>query len=195
MKSSTLHSRLTIQRWIVQRGGNRVAPPITAKSHIARFHFVGVAEVESLFDADKEASSSSRRRVMSSTRRGQQWFLHGSGHMMIWSPTAQMKHTFSKDLLGDIVKLALELIEELVDCCGELTLGVGALARSARRFKMKPRGQRTGCKRRDSSAGVFSDADFSAMIESKIDDVDLLPMRRLPSISPDHRYLPHPTIR
>lgn len=51
--------------------------------------------------------------------------------MVISSPTAQAKHTFSKDLLGNIVKFALELIEELVDCCGELALSVGVLTGSA----------------------------------------------------------------
>lgn len=45
--------------------------------------------------------------------------------------TSQAKHTFSKDLLGDIVKFALELIEELVDRRGELALSVGVLEGSA----------------------------------------------------------------
>lgn len=38
-----------------------------------------------------------------------------------------MKRTFSKHFFGDIVKLALELVEELVDGRGELALGIGVL--------------------------------------------------------------------
>lgn len=79
-----------------------------------------------MFDADNEASSSSRRRVMSSTRGGQRWLLHGSGHGSPKSSGSE-KLTFPEDLLRDIVKLALELVEELVDCRGELALSVGVL--------------------------------------------------------------------
>jgi hypothetical protein len=40
---------------------------------------------------------------------------------------AGIRRTFAKHFLGDIVEFALELVEQLVDSCGELALGIGVL--------------------------------------------------------------------
>lgn len=53
--------------------------------------------------------------------------LHRYRRTVMSRPTDRTKHTFPKDLLGDIVELALKLVQELIDRRGELALGIGVL--------------------------------------------------------------------
>jgi hypothetical protein len=79
-----------------------------------------------------------------------------------------MKRTFAKHFFRHIVKFALELVEELVDCRGELALGIGVLELVSRGsvLRVGMRGKYTGCERKDSSAVVFSGEASSAMVYS-----------------------------
>jgi hypothetical protein len=64
----------------------------------------------------------------------------------------------------------LELVEEFVDCRGELALGIGVLELFSREFDLRV-GEwwegYTGCDRKDSSAEVFLGETSSAMVYSK----------------------------
>lgn len=86
-----------------------------------------MVEVAALADADRDASSSSRRLVISSTAQKDKLVRHCKCTRCIGTDVDLDKRTFPEHLRRDSFKFALELVEQIVHSRGELALGIGVL--------------------------------------------------------------------